>query len=44
MSYLVEGIILWELLVAECPYGDMSPIQCALSVLNKDARPEIPEW
>mmetsp|Transcript_12684 Transcript_12684/g.19222 ORF Transcript_12684/g.19222 Transcript_12684/m.19222 type:complete len:829 (+) Transcript_12684:284-2770(+) len=37
------GIILWELLVKECPYGDMSPIQCALAVLG-DSRPEIPDW
>ena len=22
----------------------MPPIQCALAVLNKDLRPEIPEW
>lgn len=38
------GIILWELLSRECPYGEMSPIQCALAVLNQDLRPTIPEW
>eukprot|EP00978_Attheya_sp_CCMP212_P028363 scaffold97816_cov59-Attheya_sp.AAC.1 len=38
------GIILWELLSRECPYDGMSPIQCALAVLNSDARPEIPIW
>ncbi len=38
------GIILWELLVAECPFEGMSAIQCALAVLNRDARPEIPPW
>mmetsp|Transcript_6430 Transcript_6430/g.8667 ORF Transcript_6430/g.8667 Transcript_6430/m.8667 type:complete len:112 (-) Transcript_6430:246-581(-) len=38
------GIILWEMLTAECPYEGMSPIQCALAVLNKNARPKIPEW
>lgn len=38
------GIILWEMLTKECPYDGMSPIQCALSVLNKNNRPEIPEW
>mmetsp|Transcript_4999 Transcript_4999/g.8783 ORF Transcript_4999/g.8783 Transcript_4999/m.8783 type:complete len:170 (+) Transcript_4999:737-1246(+) len=38
------GIILWELLSRECPYDGMSPIQCALAVLNRDARPEIPIW
>jgi len=38
------GIILWELLSRECPYDGMSPIQCALAVLNRDKRPEIPKW
>jgi len=38
------GIILWEMLTKECPYDGMSPIQCALSVLNENNRPEIPEW
>jgi len=38
------GIILWELLTRECPYEGMSPIQCALAVLNKGDRPKIPSW
>jgi len=38
------GIILWELLVRECPYEGMSPIQCALAVLNDDSRPKVPDW
>ncbi|KAL7542314.1 hypothetical protein ACHAXR_012373 [Thalassiosira sp. AJA248-18] len=38
------GIILWEMLTKECPYDGMTPIQCALSVLNQNNRPEIPEW
>lgn len=38
------GIILWELLSRECPFEGMSPIQCALAVLNKNAKPEIPAW
>lgn len=38
------GIICWELLTGECPYEGMSPIQCALAVLNRDQRPEIPKW
>ena len=38
------GIILWELLTRECPYEDMSAIQCALAVLNRNHRPEIPRW
>jgi len=38
------GIILWEMLTKECPYDGMTPIQCALSVLNENKRPEIPEW
>ena len=38
------GIIVWELLTRECPYEGMSPIQVALSVLNRDKRPQIPKW
>jgi len=38
------GIILWEMLTKECPYEGMTPIQCALSVLNENKRPEIPGW
>lgn len=38
------GIICWELLTAECPYDGMTPIQCALAVLNRDQRPTIPKW
>lgn len=38
------GIIVWELLTRECPYEGMTAIQCALAVLNRDKRPEIPKW
>jgi serine/threonine protein kinase len=38
------GIILWEMLTQECPYEGMTPIQCALAVLNQNHRPEIPAW
>ena len=38
------GIILWELLSRQCPYEGMTAIQCALAVLNRDKRPEIPKW
>jgi len=38
------GIILWEMLTRECPYEGMSAIQCALAVLNRDERPQIPQW
>lgn len=38
------GIILWELLTKECPFDGMSAIQCALAVINTDARPVIPPW
>mmetsp|Transcript_21928 Transcript_21928/g.43922 ORF Transcript_21928/g.43922 Transcript_21928/m.43922 type:complete len:984 (-) Transcript_21928:52-3003(-) len=38
------GIILWEMLTQECPYEGMTPIQCALAVLNQNYRPEIPAW
>jgi hypothetical protein len=38
------GIILWEMLTQECPYEGMTPIQCALAVLNQNHRPVIPGW
>jgi serine/threonine protein kinase len=38
------GIIVWELLTRQCPYDKMTPIQCALAVLNRNQRPEIPKW
>lgn len=38
------GIILWELLSRECPYEGMEPIQCAVAVLNRGIRPDIPNW
>mmetsp|Transcript_1733 Transcript_1733/g.3389 ORF Transcript_1733/g.3389 Transcript_1733/m.3389 type:complete len:1106 (+) Transcript_1733:277-3594(+) len=38
------GIIMWELLTRECPFDGKTPIQCALAVLNNDARPPIPDW
>ena len=38
------GIILWEMLTGECPYEGMSAIQCALAVLNRDLRPDVPQW
>ena len=38
------GVILWELLTRQCPYDKLSPIQCALAVLQKDQRPAIPKW
>jgi hypothetical protein len=38
------GIILWEMLTQECPYEGLSPIQCALSVLNQNMRPVVPDW
>ncbi|CAB9518917.1 Ephrin type-B receptor 3 (Fragment) [Seminavis robusta] len=38
------GIICTELLTRECPYEGMTAIQCALAVLNRDQRPELPKW
>ena len=35
---------MWEMLTKECPYDGMTPIQCALSVLNENKRPEISDW
>lgn len=38
------GIIMWEMLTQECPYEGLTPIQCALSVLNQNMRPDVPDW
>lgn len=38
------GVICWELLTRQCPYEEMSAIQCALAVLNRNLRPDIPKW
>ena len=38
------GIILWEMLSRECPFEGQTPIQCALAVLNRNKRPDIPKW
>ena len=37
------GIILWELLTGQVPYGNMSTAKIAISVVEKGLRPEIPE-
>ncbi|XP_073280883.1 serine/threonine/tyrosine-protein kinase HT1-like [Primulina huaijiensis] len=36
------GLILWELVVGTIPYEDMTPIQAAFAVVNKNLRPSIP--
>ncbi|OIV94355.1 hypothetical protein TanjilG_21695 [Lupinus angustifolius] len=36
------GLILWEMLTGTIPYEDMTPIQAAFSVVNKNSRPIIP--
>lgn len=38
------GKILWEMLTQECPYEGLTPIQCALLVLNQNMRPVVPDW
>lgn len=38
------GIVCWELLTRERPYAGMNAIQCALAVLTRNQRPEIPSW
>ncbi|KAK6932572.1 Serine-threonine/tyrosine-protein kinase, catalytic domain [Dillenia turbinata] len=37
------GLILWELVTSTIPYEDMTPIQAAFAVVNKNLRPPIPE-
>ncbi|KAJ6801713.1 serine/threonine-protein kinase HT1 [Iris pallida] len=36
------GLILWGMVSGTIPYEDMSPIQAAFAVVNKNLRPEIP--
>eukprot|EP00250_Pteridium_aquilinum_P013616 c21459_g1_i2 orf=859-2046(+) len=36
------GIVLWELLTGLTPYEDMTPVQAAFAVCQKNARPAIP--
>lgn len=36
------GLILWEMLTSTIPYEDMTPIQAAFAVVNKNMRPVIP--
>lgn len=37
------GIVIWEICTGKCPYEGMVQIQAALSVLNHDLRPKIPD-
>ncbi|KAA8515244.1 hypothetical protein F0562_018526 [Nyssa sinensis] len=36
------GLILWEMVAGTIPYEDMTPIQAAFAVVNKNLRPAIP--
>nr|WIL59862.1 nodulation protein [Melilotus officinalis] len=36
------GLILWEMLTGRLPYEDLSPVQAAFAVVNKNLRPVIP--
>lgn len=36
------GLILWEMVAGTIPYEDMTPIQAAFAVVNKNMRPVIP--
>ncbi|CAL5344989.1 hypothetical protein CsSME_00032016 [Camellia sinensis var. sinensis] len=38
------GLILWELVAGTIPYEDMTPIQAAFAVVNKNLRPAIPAY
>ncbi|RZC52873.1 hypothetical protein C5167_021298 [Papaver somniferum] len=37
------GLILWEMVAGSIPYENMTPIQAAFAVVNKNLRPRIPE-
>ncbi|KAK4361124.1 hypothetical protein RND71_020076 [Anisodus tanguticus] len=36
------GLILWEMVAGTIPYDDMTPVQAAFAVVNKNMRPTIP--
>ncbi|OIV91740.1 hypothetical protein TanjilG_26593 [Lupinus angustifolius] len=36
------GLMLWEMVTGTIPYEDMTPIQAAFAVVNKNSRPVIP--
>ncbi|CAN6443623.1 unnamed protein product [Victoria cruziana] len=36
------GLVLWEMVAGAIPYEDMTPIQAAFAVVNKNARPPMP--
>lgn len=36
------GLLLWEMVTGTIPYEDMTPIQAAFAVVNKNMRPVIP--
>ncbi|KAL5997668.1 hypothetical protein ACLOJK_008598 [Asimina triloba] len=36
------GLVLWEMVTGTIPYEEMTPVQAAYAVVNKDLRPEIP--
>nr|GMC88217.1 serine/threonine-protein kinase HT1-like [Ipomoea batatas] len=36
------GLILWELVTGSIPYEDMTPVQAAFAVVNKNMRPTVP--
>ncbi|KAL3341098.1 hypothetical protein AABB24_025583 [Solanum stoloniferum] len=36
------GLILWEMVAGTVPYEDMTPVQAAFAVVNKNMRPPIP--
>ncbi|CAK9152528.1 unnamed protein product [Ilex paraguariensis] len=36
------GLILWEMMAGTIPYEDMTPVQAAFAVVNKNLRPAVP--
>lgn len=36
------GIVLWQLVARDVPFGNLTPIQAAFAVAKEDRRPQIP--
>lgn len=38
------GVVLWEMLTGKLPYENLTPLQAAVGVVQKDLRPVIPQY